>query len=766
MDYLRQLNEPQRKAVEHIEGPMMVIAGAGSGKTRVLTYRAAHLIEQGIDPFNILALTFTNKAAREMKARVASIVGTDAKSIWMGTFHSVFARILRGESEKIGYPKNFSIYDTTDSRNLIKRIVKEKGLDPKIYKQSSVHGRISAAKNKLISAAEYARNPDIQADDQASGKPELGKIFQEYSHRLFQAGAMDFDDLLFMTNILLRDFPEVLNKYQDQFQFLLVDEYQDTNFAQYMIIKKLAARRENICVVGDDAQSIYAFRGANIQNILNFKKDYPDHALYKLEQNYRSTQAIVNTANSLIAKNREQIRKTIWTSNGEGDRIPVYHSLTDNEEARKVTDSIYEVRNNKNAAYSDIAILYRTNAQSRPLEEALRKQNIPYRIYGGLSFYQRKEIKDLLAYFRLTINHHDEEALKRVINYPKRGLGSSSLEKAIVTASQHNVTLWQVLDAPQQFALAVNSGTRNKMEQFTTMIKSFATMVEDRNAYDLGQHIASSTGILKELYSDKTPEGISRYENIQELLNGMKEFTEKANQDDPDAIITLSDFLVDVALLTDADQDDGDNDRVSLMTVHSAKGLEFPYVFIVGLEENLFPSQMSLNSREDLEEERRLFYVALTRAEQQAFLSYSESRYKWGNLLSCEPSRFIEELDPQHLDMTDAAPTDGGPVEEDRKAWFGEDTPTATKKKNQGKPAPGKRRLTKVRNTKTHSNGQNSDNKDVKVGSEVEHQRFGKGKVLQLEGTFPDTKATVFFPNVGQKTLLLKFAKLTLLDAS
>ncbi|MFM1932768.1 MAG: hypothetical protein RL226_2071, partial [Bacteroidota bacterium] len=650
MEYLAELNTAQRQAAQHVEGPMMVIAGAGSGKTRVLTFRIAHLIQAGVDPFAILALTFTNKAAREMKERIAHIIGDkESANIWMGTFHSVFARVLRTECEKINYPRNFTIYDTQDSRSVIKDIINELNLDDKVYKPSSVQARISAAKNNLISPEEYRRSPEITNEDIQAQRPMMADIYAAYNRKCFRAGAMDFDDLLFKTNELLRDYPDVLHYYQHKFQFILVDEYQDTNFSQYLIIKQLAAMRENICVVGDDAQSIYAFRGANIQNILNFRRDYPDFSMYKLEQNYRSTQTIVNAANSIIEKNKDQIKKTVWTDNPQGDPILVQKSLSDNEEGRFVANDIFEIHISRQAIFKDFAILYRTNAQSRSFEESLRKLNLPYRIYGGLSFYQRKEIKDLLAYFRLAANHNDDESFKRVVNYPARGIGKTTLEKLIIAASRQDVSLWEVINNPLQYQTDVSGSSLKKVLDFCTMIESFTSQLETKNAFDLGEHIAQSSGLVKELHADKTPEGVARYDNIQELLNGMKEFSDEVDPDNPDAKRTLTDFMVDIALLTDADQDDGDDNKISLMTVHAAKGLEFDYVYIVGLEENLFPSQMALHSREELEEERRLFYVALTRAKKKATLSYAITRYRWGQLGQCEPSRFIEEIDPRHL---------------------------------------------------------------------------------------------------------------------
>jgi DNA helicase II / ATP-dependent DNA helicase PcrA len=811
-DYLNELNEVQRQAVECTEGPVMIVAGAGSGKTRVLTYRIAHLLNKDVDAFNILALTFTNKAAREMKERIARLVkGTEARNLWMGTFHSVFARILRAEAAKLGYPPNFTIYDTEDSKSLIKTILKEQGLDDKVYKPSMVLHRISSAKNSLIGPVAYGNNHQINEDDKMSGKPKLALIYQIYANRCFKSGAMDFDDLLYNTNILLRDFPDVLNKYQDKFRYILVDEYQDTNFSQYVIVKQLAARFENICVVGDDAQSIYAFRGANIQNILNFEKDYPDLKTFKLEQNYRSTKTIVNAANKVIANNKEQIKKLVWTDNAEGEKIKVLRALTDNEEGIQVASMIFETKMHHQAHNREFAILYRTNAQSRAMEEALRKKNIPYRIYGGLSFYQRKEIKDLLAYFRLAVNNHDEESLKRVINFPARGIGDTTVNKLVLAANDHNVSTWTVLENIADFGLGLNAGTTAKIADFVTLIKSFSSMLPVTNPYDLGEHIAQASGILRELYNDKTPEGVSRYENIQELLNGLKEFAENGEENielpelepgagsqeigveqantgneehkeylfsneelaqpnsrselrTPDSGLTLADFMKDIALLTDADEkkdNPEDRNRVSLMTIHAAKGLEFPYVFVVGLEENLFPSQLSLNSRPDLEEERRLFYVALTRAEKRVTISYASTRYRWGNLISCEPSRFLEEIDSEYLDFP-------APVVQERSEGFGlkksyrkEKEETATVKQ-----PPVKKNLVKIAAASKKLDAVPSDDlKDLQVGMQVYHERFGNGKVVQMEGYYPNNKATVQFDApAGVKQLLLKFAKLKILN--
>ncbi len=774
MHYLDELNEPQKAAAKNISGPMMVIAGAGSGKTRVLTYRIAHMIDSGIDAFNILSLTFTNKAAKEMKERISKMLGDgQARNVWSGTFHSVFARILRSESERIGYPSNFTIYDTQDSRSLLKAIVKEMNLDDKLYKPAIVGSRISSAKNNLISPQAYLQNTDIQADDRETGRKKLGEIYMEYAKRCFKAGAMDFDDLLFKTNVLLKNFPDVLDKYQNKFKYILVDEYQDTNYSQYLIVKRLAAKNKNLCVVGDDAQSIYAFRGADIQNILNFKKDYPQYKLFKLEQNYRSSKVIVNAANSIIKNNTKQIKKNVWTANEEGEKIRVIKTYSDNEEGRFVASDIFSIKQNEQANNLDFAILYRTNAQSRSFEESLRKLNIKYRIYGGLSFYQRKEIKDLIAYFRLTANHNDEEALKRVINYPKRGIGKGSLDKVTIAARENDVSMWEVLCNLPKFGVAVNAGTGNKISLFTNMIKAFATKLETASAYDLASEIGQASGLSPTLYADKSPEGVARYDNVQELQNGIKEFTEKSETD-----VFLSDFLLDVALLTDADNDDEeDNDKVTLMTIHASKGLEFPYVYVVGMEESLFPSQMALNSRSELEEERRLFYVAVTRAEKKCTLSYALSRYKWGELSNCEPSRFIEEIEESFLDLSQSGggssesfSASGSRFSSSAPKQFGgkfskrtvaPTTGTSPKPKSH-KPSFGNRNLKKVSST-TNTPTKAVDTSKLAVGVQVKHSRFGKGKVLSIEGEAPNLKAIVFFPSTGQKQLLLKYAKLEII---
>lgn len=787
MDHLKGLNPAQLAAAKATDGPMMVIAGAGSGKTRVLTVRIAHLLTLGVDPFRILALTFTNKAAKSMRERIEKLVpGGEARSLWMGTFHSVFARILRAEAEKLGYARDFTIYDTDDSRSLIRAIVKDLQLDDKLYKPNQVHGRISIAKNNLISAKDYLNNTELMASDAANLRPHIGTIYQHYAARCFRAGAMDFDDLLFLTNVLFRDHPEVMLKYQQRFQYILVDEYQDTNLAQYNIVRTLAARHQNLTVVGDDSQSIYAFRGANIQNILNFKKDYPEHQVFKLEQNYRSTKNIVHAANSLIEKNKERLEKTVWTDNDEGARLPVHRSPSDNEEGRFVAHDIFATRMQEQVPNKGFAILYRTNAQSRSMEEALRKLNIPYRIFGGLSFYQRKEVKDLIAYFRLTCNPNDEEALKRVINYPARGIGQSTMDKLAVAAGHYEKSLWNVINQ-HLGELGLHDGLRRKLADFVMMIRSFQTMLETQSAYNIGEYIARSTGLLQDLFADKTPEGVSRYENIQELLNGMRQFSDAAleepqgpvEQEAQPGLRTLPDFLIDVALLTDADNEDPkDQDRVSLMTVHSAKGLEFPYVYIVGLEENLFPNMMAAQSRAELEEERRLFYVALTRAEKRATLSYATSRFRFGTLQSAEPSRFLQEIDAKYLEMPGRAELHSlarRPSFAERNGFAERPAPSAPRPFREreqpppaGAAAPVPRNLKRVppagRPLEATGQAGAATADEIQEGATVEHDRFGKGKVVKVEGAAPDQKATIFFPSTGQKQLLLRFAKLRVVE--
>lgn len=774
-NYLAELNEAQQAAVIHTDGPIMIIAGAGSGKTRVLTYRIAHLLKNGIDPFNILALTFTNKASKDMRERITGIVGAEAKNIWMGTFHAVFAKILRIEAEKLGYPTNFTIYDTDDSKSLLKSIVKEYGLDDKLYKPDVVFNRISSAKNNLYSWSEYQNNAQFVADDHASGRPKIGELYEQYARRCFKASGMDFDDLLFNMWVLITKFPDVLHKYQHKFKYVLVDEFQDTNFAQYSIIKKLGAAFENVCVVGDDAQSIYAFRGANIQNILSLKRDYPDLSVYKLEQNYRSTKVIVNAANSVIENNKNQLKKLVWTDNSEGDKIKLMRALSDNEEGAMVANAIFEKKVNHQLHNKDFAILYRTNAQSRSMEEALRKLNILYRIYGGLSFYKRKEIKDLLAYFRLVINSNDEEALKRIINVPARGIGKTTIEKLIVTSSEKEKSIWDIIADPYHNPCGFNSGTQTKINEFVVMLKSFQVKLKIENAFDLANTICTSSGLLRELYQDKTPEGLSRYENIQELLNGIKEFVdtgrsitpagdEDVNQDPDSVVRTLQEYMQDIALLTDADDaEDGNDDKVSLMTIHASKGLEFPAVFVVGLEENLFPSQRSLDSREDLEEERRLFYVAITRAEKHLTISFANSRYRFGNLVNNDPSRFIEEIDPKFIEETFNRPANKNNFAFEEMPFDRWDRkPNSASAVQKLQPTINTANLKKLSNLPSTSSSEfeGDDTANLKAGMEVEHVKFGLGKVVMVEGVQGDLKATVFFQGFGNKQLLLRFAKL------
>ncbi|MBR9915198.1 MAG: UvrD-helicase domain-containing protein [Algicola sp.] len=767
--YLSQLNDAQLAPTLQKDGPMIVIAGAGSGKTRVLTYRIAYLMSQGVDPFNILALTFTNKAAREMKGRIADIVGaSEAKNLWMGTFHSVFAKILRFEADRLGFPSNFTIYDTQDSDRLIASIIKEMGLDKDVYKYKQVRSRISSYKNSLITVKAYFQNPELIEADTAARRPRLGDIYKQYVDRCFKAGAMDFDDLLLRTNELLTRFPDVLAKYQDRFRYILVDEYQDTNHSQYLIVRALSDRFQNICVVGDDAQSIYAFRGANINNILNFQRDYDDVNVFRLEQNYRSTKNIVNAANSIIDKNKTKLDKVVWTANDEGPKIKVNRLMTDGDEGRFVASSIFQNKMQHQLKESDFAVLYRTNAQSRAIEDALRKRNIPYRIYGGLSFYQRKEIKDVLSYLRLVINPADEEALKRVINFPKRSIGQTTVDKLVVAANGYNRTIFEVMKHIDKTEVNVNAATKTKLKNFVTMIESFQVMNETANAFELAEHITKTTGIIREFNKEGTPEDVARLENVEELLNGIKDFVE-GQVEIADATGSIAEFLEDVALATDLDNDKGDDDRVALMTIHLAKGLEFPYVYIVGMEEDLFPSAMSMNTRSELEEERRLFYVALTRAEKQAYLTYTLSRYRWGKLIDAEPSRFIEEIDDQYLDVMT-------PVHDPRQNpmlssdIFGDVEPNRIrfkkpiKRKSESKPP----KFVAPKNLKRVSKSDPSDNTNLfdgklVVGNIVEHARFGKGEVIKIEGKGADIKAEINFEIGGVKKLLLRFAKLDVL---
>lgn len=747
-NFLEGLNEPQREAVINTDGPTMIIAGAGSGKTRVLTYRIAYLIDQKVDPFNILALTFTNKAAKEMRQRIEKVVGNEARNIWMGTFHSVFAKILRIEAGKLNYPSDFTIYDTEDSKSLIKSILKEINLDDKIYKPSMVLSRISSAKNRLVSVNEYLNNPIYREDDIASGRPEMGKIYKLYQDRCFKAGAMDFDDLLFNTNVLFRNHLDILNKYQQKFKYVMVDEYQDTNISQYLITKKLAAVRQNICVVGDDAQSIYAFRGADIQNILNFERDYPDLKIFRLEQNYRSTKTIVEAANSIIKHNTRQLQKNVWTSNVEGSKIEILKAGSDTEEGKMVANAILDDKMRQNLQNKDFAILYRTNAQSRSMEEALRRNNIKYSIVGGLSFYQRKEVKDLIAYLRLIINPNDEQALRRIINLPKRGIGDTTIATLVVRANENDVPLWEIMSNINEVNDAINIRTAKTIEGFVHLMKSFSILARTEDAYEVASRVAKESGMLKELYEDKTVEGLSRYENVNELLNAMKEYTSNPETRDT----SLGAFIQEIALITDADtKNDEDKDRVTLMTIHSAKGLEFKNVFVVGMEEGLFPSQMMITSREDLEEERRLFYVAATRAEHKLTLAFATSRYRFGSLQSCEPSRFLEEIDTKFLKVTkkSASPYQSG--SSGRATYSG--GVVSQKVTHISAPAT-------VSNYQPSANFVPSDLRKLREGMRVEHIKFGFGIVRKLDIAGTDKKALVRFESSGDKTLILSFAKL------
>ncbi len=748
MDYIESLNPSQKDAVINTEGPSMIIAGAGSGKTRVLTFRIANLIQKGVDPFNILSLTFTNKAAKEMRERIEKVVGPEARGLWMGTFHSVFARILRAEAEKIGYTSNFTIYDSDDSKTLIKQIVKEQYLDEKLYKPSTVLARISGAKNRLISAQEYLNNPHFMADDASAMRPEMGKLYKLYQDRCFKAGAMDFDDLLFNTNVLFKNHIDVVNKYQNIFKYVLVDEFQDTNLSQYSITKKLSAKNRNICVVGDDAQSIYAFRGADIQNILNFEKDYPELQVYKLEQNYRSTKVIVNAANSVIGKNKAQLKKNVFTENETGKLIEIIKATSDNEEGRMVATAIFEEKMAHQLKNKDFAILYRTNSQSRAFEEALRRMNLKYKVVGGLSFYQRKEIKDLVAYLRFTLNPNDEQALRRIINYPKRGIGDTTVSKLLVTAEEQGASLWDVLNnvhsiIPGRAAAAI--------EGFVVQIKNYMRLAENKDAFETAIEVAQSSGILKELYEDKTVEGLSRYENVQELLNGIKEFVDNPNIEDK----KLGSFLQEISLLTDIEEEkDKDNDYIVLMTIHSAKGLEFKSVYIVGMEEELFPSQMMLSSRADLEEERRLFYVAITRAQSNLCLSFAATRYRFGRLKECEPSRFLNELDPQYLNISRRARPE--PVATPAAA-----TASSSSQVIKAKPKTASPVLSKPKSNYVPSpDFKPSDTSQLKPGMRVEHLKFGYGTVKAMDVSGTDRKAIIEFNDHGEKTLILSFAKL------
>ncbi|MGY5353069.1 ATP-dependent helicase [Wenyingzhuangia sp. IMCC45533] len=777
-DYLEGLNPPQRAAVEQMEGPMIIIAGAGSGKTRVLTYRIAHLLRNGVDSFQILSLTFTNKAAREMKERIATVVGqSEAKNLWMGTFHSVFARILRSEADKLGYPSSFTIYDSQDTVRLMNSIIKEMGLNKEQYKAKSILGRISQFKNSLITVKAYQNNPELIEADTIAMRPQMGAIYKQYVDRCFKAGAMDFDDLLLRTNELLVRFPEVLSKYQDRFRYVMVDEYQDTNHSQYLIVRALADRFQNICVVGDDSQSIYAFRGANINNILNFQKDYPEVKTFKLEQNYRSTSNIVEAANSLIEKNKTRLDKTIFTANEAGGKIKIMRTLSDGEEGRWVANSIFENAMNQQLTYDNFAILYRTNAQSRAMEDALRKKGIKYKIYGGLSFYQRKEIKDLLAYLRLLINSNDEEALKRIINYPARGIGATTIDKLTVAANHYNKSIFDVIQDLENLDIKIQAGTKTKLNNFVTLIESLQISSQANNAFEVADEVVKRIGLIKDLQADGTPEGISKVENVQELLNGVKDFIEERKEADQDMSLTA--FLEDVALATTQDAKEDDEPMVSLMTIHLSKGLEYPYVYIPGMEETLFPSAMSINTRSELEEERRLFYVALTRAEKQCYLSFAHTRYRWGKLIDCEPSRFLEEIDVQFIEHL--APqrnkvvanrfVDKGLFEDDiprDKIRFRK--PVSRSVRNQEKPTEKKtpfkapQHLKRVTPKLAQTLSSNKSTQQLATGNKVNHAKFGNGEVLSVEGTGVNIKAEVKFEGVGVKKILLQFAKLNIIE--
>lgn len=773
--YLEQLNEAQKEAVLQKDGPMIIIAGAGSGKTRVLTYRIAYLMQQGVDPFNILSLTFTNKAAREMKSRIADVVGaSEAKNLWMGTFHSVFARILRSEAERLGFPSNFTIYDTQDSVRLITSIVKELQLEKDKYKAKQVLGRISQYKNSLITVRAYYQNPELLEADKGAGRPHMGAIYKQYVERCFKSGAMDFDDLLLRTNELLTRFPDVLAKYQDRFRYILVDEYQDTNHSQYLIVRALADRYQNICVVGDDSQSIYAFRGANIQNILNFQKDYDDVKTFKLEQNYRSSKTIVEAANSVIDKNRTKLDKEIWTANDDGGKIQLMRTYSDAEEGRFVAASIFENKMQHQLQNNEFTVLYRTNAQSRAIEDALRKKNIKYKIFGGLSFYQRKEIKDTLAYLRLLVNQNDEEAFKRVINYPARGIGQTTVDKLVIAANEHKLSMIEVIRDLERLGLAIHAGTRTKLKNFVAMIDRFKIESNSLNAFEMADMVVKKTGLIRDIESEGTPEAVSRVENVQELLNGLKDFIEEQFEKEEDA--SLSYFLEDVALATDFDKEKEDVPRVALMTIHLAKGLEFPYVYIVGLEENLFPSAMSMNTRSEIEEERRLFYVALTRAEKQVYLSYAQSRYRWGKLVDCEPSRFLEEIDERFVQQLAPAPQAMKANPFVKKDLFDPPAKTGIRFKKPVQRTPQKKtprntlnkpkiippaKLKKIEDMPAAGEALNND---LKPGTKVEHSKFGVGIIESLEGQGGNKKAEILFETGELKKLLLQFARLKILN--
>ena len=736
--YLKDLNEAQLNAVLKTDGPSMVIAGAGSGKTRVLTYKIVHLVENGVDPFEILALTFTNKAAREMKLRISSMIGeSESKNIWMGTFHSVFAKILRFEAHKIGFTSDFTIYDTQDSERLISSIIKEKTLDKDVYRPKSIRNRISSLKNNFITVNGYFANNELVESDNLSRKPETGNIYKEYSERLIKSNSMDFDDLLMKTNELLNNYPEVLAKYQEKFKYILVDEYQDTNNSQYLIVKSLSDKYQNICVVGDDAQSIYSFRGANINNIINFRNDYDEVEVFRLEQNYRSTKNIVNAANSVIDHNKNKIEKEVWTDNDFGDRVEVRANESDIAEARSLCQKIVSLNNTN---FSNVAILYRTNAQSRPIEDSLRLNKIPYQIFGGVSFYNRKEIKDVLAYLRLIVNSSDEESLKRIINYPARGIGQVTINKIILAAKKYDLTLYETIQKNNELSIGLSNSVLIKLQNFIDLIDVFKIQNQKLNAFDLTKEVIEKVKIIDELKKDDSPEGISRVENVQELLNGIRDFIED-QKELVDSNDKLSEFLSTVSLSTDFDIENEDQDKVSLMTLHLSKGLEFKHVFIVGLEEDLFPSALSYNTRSELEEERRLFYVGITRAKENLYLSYANSRYRWGKLIYCEESRFLNEIDKEYLKIIESTPS---------KTTF-EDSSINKIIYN------SKSSLKRLPKT---SESLSSTKINVSEGDNVSHEKFGIGEIIKIEGSGNDSKATVNFKKFGLKNLLLRFAKL------
>ncbi len=788
IDYLQGLNDRQKEATLHINGPLMIVAGAGSGKTKVLTTRVAHLMANGVDAFNILALTFTNKAAKEMKERVEKILGNnEARNLYIGTFHSVFARILRFEAEKIGYPRNFTIYDTDDAKAVVKTVVNELNLDDKHYKPNIVYNRISAAKNALVGPEEYRNDYAIQQEDMRSNRPAIAQIFDAYAKRCFKNGAMDFDDLLMKFYELLKNIPESLAKYQRKFKYILIDEYQDTNPAQYEIIKLLGAMHENVCVVGDDAQSIYSFRGATIENILQFQKDYDEVKVVKLEQNYRSTQSILHVANEIIKNNKSQIEKILFTENAEGEKIKLVRTMTDNDEGKFVADSIQEQKLRNHYSNKDFAILYRTNAQSRAFEESLRRMGIAYTIYGGISFYQRKEVKDIVAYLRIIVNPKDEEALKRIINYPARGIGKTTIDKLVLSANENNISMWEVLEKANKFGF--KAGIFAAIEEFVTMIKSFASMLTKQNAYEVAFHVGKQTNLIKELFNDKSTEGVARYENIQELLNSIKEWTESPDNEDGEMVDkSLASYLQQITLLTDADEKDPDADTVKLMTIHAAKGLEFSCVFAAGLEEMLFPNAMAINTREELEEERRLFYVAITRAKQQLWITYANTRYRFGSLVQNEPSRFIEEIPEQYMDRSFAGggaknqvggskwgkgsafdrmkgkyvdDGESGKVSQQSGTYYNSGPPVA---RSTPSYLPPKGQPQKVKEHVPSPDFVASDTSDLQAGQKVEHQKFGFGEVMKVEGAAHNPIATVKFEHNGEKKIMLNYAKLRIIE--